>query len=495
MTIGTFKMKRALAFAAAVIMAASVAANSSVNVIGTRTAMAESAAIKENKKKISSAQDKLDDLEKKQAQLDEQISATSDDISKEQENQDAINQQIETVQETILTLEESIEELNTNISALEEQIGISEIKIRNKKEEIDQGIEDFKKRLSAMYVAGSSSYTDILIGADDFYDMLMKLELVKRVADHDNTMINDLNDLKDQYEADEAQLELDKEELEERKATLDEQVEYHTAQKAKLDELYAQSEAVIRQLEIDKAAYENNKAQIDKEHAEFEAQIQKLLEEQEAIKKKEEEERKRAEEEARKKAELERQRQQQAQQAQNNSNSNSSNNGNSSSSNASSGTTTNSGQTSTDNSAYGYNDKSMFTWPCPGYYYISYGVGWRWGAYHQGIDIWSPGIRGAKICAAAAGTVILVSNTCTHDYGKNYSCGCGGGYGNYCIVDHGNGYWTLYGHSQYMSVSQGQHVEQGDVLGIVGSTGHSTGDHLHFEIRINGVPQNPQNYV
>ena len=137
----------------------------------------------------------------------------------------------------------------------------------------------------------------------------------------------------------------------------------------------------------------------------------------------------------------------------------------------------------------------MFTWPVPGFYYISYGVGWRWGAYHQGIDIWSQGIRGAKICAAAAGTVILVSNTCTHDYGKNYSCGCGGGYGNYCIVDHGNGYWTLYGHSQYMSVTQGQHVEQGDVLGIVGSTGHSTGDHLHFEVRINGVPQNPEDYV
>ena len=51
-----------------------------------------------------------------------------------------------------------------------------------------------------------------------------------------------------------------------------------------------------------------------------------------------------------------------------------------------------------------------------------------------------------------------------------------------CIIDHGNGYWTLYGHSQYMSVTQGQHVNKGDVLGIVGSTGYSTGDHLHFEV-------------
>ncbi|MBR1422858.1 MAG: peptidoglycan DD-metalloendopeptidase family protein [Ruminococcus sp.] len=491
-------MKRVLAFAAALMMAAAVAANSSVNVLDTRTALAESAAIKENKKKISTAQGKLDELEKKQAELDEQIEATKDDISKEQENQDAINAQIETVQDTILTLEDSIEELNNEIASLEDQIGISEIKIKNKKIEIDDGIADFKKRLRAMYVAGNSSYTDILIGADDFYDMLMKLELVKRVADHDNTMIDNLNELKNQYEADEAQLEADKAELEENKEALNEQVEYHTAQKQKLDELYAQSEAVMEQLEADKETYESNKAQIDQEQAEFEAQIQKLLEEQEAIKKKEEEERKKAEEEARRKAEEERQRQlaaQQAQQQQSSGGSGTTSSGNSTSTNSSTGTTSNSGQTTTDNSAYGYTQKTQFTWPVPGYYHISYGIGWRWGSYHKGIDIWSPGIRGAKICAAAAGTVILVSNTCPHDYGKNYSCGCGGGYGNYCIIDHGGGYWTLYGHSQRISVSQGQHVNQGDVLGIVGSTGHSTGDHLHFEVRLNGVAQNPVNYV
>ena len=497
MTIETFKMKRLLAAAAAVVMAFCAAGgNSTLNVIkNSTTAMAESDAIKENKKKISSAEDKLDELESRQAELDEKINATKDDISKEQENQDAINAQIETVEETILTLEDSIAEISAQIDELTEQIGISEIMIRNKKDEIDTGIGEFKQRLRALYIAGNGSYSDILIGAEDFYDMLMKLELVKRVADHDNSMIDNLSEMKAQYEADQKKLEEDKAELEERKAELKEQMDYHAAQKAKLNELYSQSQAVIDQLEIDRQAYENNKAQIDKEHEEFEAQIQALLEEQEAIKKKEEEERKKAEEEERKRQEAARLAAQQAQQAQQQSSSSSSNsNGNSQSSSASTGTT-NTNQSSTDNSSYGYKDKSMFTWPVPGFYYISYGVGWRWGAYHQGIDIWSQGIRGAKICAAAAGTVILVSNTCTHDYGKNYSCGCGGGYGNYCIIDHGGGYWTLYGHSQYMSVTQGQHVEQGDVLGIVGSTGHSTGDHLHFEVRINGVPQNPEDYV
>ncbi|MGN1133594.1 MAG: M23 family metallopeptidase, partial [Oscillospiraceae bacterium] len=141
------------------------------------------------------------------------------------------------------------------------------------------------------------------------------------------------------------------------------------------------------------------------------------------------------------------------------------------------------------------NTGAQFIWPVPGFYNITYGVGWRWGAYHAGIDISSNGIRGANICAAAAGTVIVASNTCSHDYGKNSSCGCGGGYGNYCIIDHGNGYWTLYGHSEHINVSVGQYVSQGQVLGTVGSTGFSTGPHLHFEVRLNGVAQNPQNYV
>ena len=158
-----------------------------------------------------------------------------------------------------------------------------------------------------------------------------------------------------------------------------------------------------------------------------------------------------------------------------------------------SGTST--GDGSDPNDAYGYVAKSRFTWPVPGYYHISYGVGPRWGSVHQGIDIWSEGIRGHNIIAADSGTVILVSNTCPHDYGKNGSCGCGGGYGNYCIIDHGDGWWTLYGHSEGITVTEGQWVNKGDVLGTVGSTGYSTGPHLHFEVRINNVPQDPEDYV
>lgn len=99
---------------------------------------------------------------------------------------------------------------------------------------------------------------------------------------------------------------------------------------------------------------------------------------------------------------------------------------------------------------------------------------------HKGIDIGAP--KGTPIKAAASGTVV-------HSGNKN------DGYGNYIILSHGNGVQTYYAHCSQLLVSKGQSVEQGQVIAKVGSTGISTGNHLHFEVRINGVAQNPQNYV
>jgi len=107
--------------------------------------------------------------------------------------------------------------------------------------------------------------------------------------------------------------------------------------------------------------------------------------------------------------------------------------------------------------------------------------------FHSGIDIGAG--YGDKIMAAAAGTVIYV----TEPY---EGCNKGGsGYGNYCIIDHGNGYATLYGHARDIYVSEGQYVSAGQSIGEVGSTGTSTGAHLHFEVRLNGEKKNPLNYL
>ena len=125
---------------------------------------------------------------------------------------------------------------------------------------------------------------------------------------------------------------------------------------------------------------------------------------------------------------------------------------------------------------------------------ISSGFGYRWGTNHNGVDI-SNGTYGAPIYAIADGVVYIVRTGCTHNYPKQYSCGCGGGYGNRVEISHGDGTSTLYGHMLSITVSVGQTVNQGDIIGYVGCTGYSTGTHLHFEIKQNGVQVDPMPYL
>lgn len=135
-----------------------------------------------------------------------------------------------------------------------------------------------------------------------------------------------------------------------------------------------------------------------------------------------------------------------------------------------------------------------FIWPVPGFTNRTSDYGNRWNSLHAGIDIAQSGIRDARVVAAASGTVTVKCSSCTHNYGKYsngkvWSCGCGGGYGNYLYIDHGiyNGqyYRTVYAHlgTGSVAVSSGQYVAQGQMVGRVGTTGMSTGYHLHFELR------------
>jgi murein DD-endopeptidase MepM/ murein hydrolase activator NlpD len=118
-----------------------------------------------------------------------------------------------------------------------------------------------------------------------------------------------------------------------------------------------------------------------------------------------------------------------------------------------------------------------FVWPVLGP--VTSPFGWRWGRMHEGIDIAAG--AGTPIRAAAAGTVIYA--------------GWLGGYGNLTVIDHGGGVATAYGHQSGLAAGSGAYVAQGQVIGYVGSTGHSTGPHLHFEVRVDGVPQDPLGYL
>ena len=128
-----------------------------------------------------------------------------------------------------------------------------------------------------------------------------------------------------------------------------------------------------------------------------------------------------------------------------------------------------------------------FTWPCPSYTRISNYFGYRSAAEthgigstnHKGIDMAAP--YGSNIIAAGSGEVILASYK--------------GGYGNCVMIDHGGGIVTLYGHASSICCSVGQSVKTGDVIAKVGSTGNSTGNHLHFSVLVNGTYVNPASYL
>jgi len=127
-----------------------------------------------------------------------------------------------------------------------------------------------------------------------------------------------------------------------------------------------------------------------------------------------------------------------------------------------------------------------YLWPVSGYYSITDTFGMRThpttGVYkmHTGVDIAGSGIRNKPILAANSGTVL--------------KAGWHTAYGNYVVIDHGGGCSTLYGHASSLNVSAGQKVSRGDVIAYVGSTGYSTGPHLHFEIYENGEYKNPLSF-
>lgn len=126
----------------------------------------------------------------------------------------------------------------------------------------------------------------------------------------------------------------------------------------------------------------------------------------------------------------------------------------------------------------------VYTWPLPGIYPSSNTYGMRLHPilnvmrFHAGTDIGAN--TGTPILAADSGTVTIAT--------------MGSGYGNYVVISHGEGRTTLYAHMSAIGTSAGQNVTKGDVIGYVGSTGLSTGPHLHFEVRVNGVTTDPMSY-
>ena len=405
------------------------------------------------------AQDSISELEQRQAELkqkseqyEKELEENNSKIAKTKQYQKTLLNRIDAVNDEIVVSQEKITTLNNQISAKTK-------KIKKLNSDISSRTNTLRKRIKTIYMSGDVSSLEIILGAKDFSDFLDKVELVRNVSNFDEKLISDIETDMKTVKSEKTALEKDKAKQVKEKKNLQ-------AKQADLQSVVDENKKVLSTL------YTRNKKQEEAIKANngalngIDDQIQSYYEEQ-----------------ARKAAEKARK-----------NNSNNGSNGGSNSGSNNNGSSNNSGGSSNVGGSYTpvTPSGSGYTWPVPGHTALSSVFGADRGTYgHGAIDISDGSIMGATVVAADSGTVVVSNNSCTHICGKSGSCCCGGGYGNYVLIDHGNGKCTIYGHLTRTVVSQGSHVSKGQVIGYVGSTGWSSGPHLHFECRINGTKYDP----
>ncbi len=401
------------------------------------------------------------------AALESQISDIEGDKNYEKQQAAYLEEQIDIIQENINLLNAELEAIKADISTTETNITNLDNDIINQQAAIDENIELFKQRLCMMYMNGNDTSASIVLGSSSFYDMMSRVHMINRIAEYDDKLIDDIVTKIESLEQSKKDLEREKLNLSMKLEEQNKRKEEKDAEIAVLNEKMQYTQYEIDRLAREQAELERDKAEVEAEQAQLQAEEDAWYAEIE-----------RQKQEAQRLWEEEQKRQQQQQQQQNN--------------NSGGGSVSAPSQPS-------YvpvtPSQSGFAWPAPGFSYISSYFGPRWGRNHNGIDVGDGGIMGGACVASQSGTVIAVVNCCTHNFAKNYSCGCGGGYGNYVLISHDGTYSTIYAHMTSAWVSVGDYVSQGQTIGSIGCTGHSTGAHLHFEIRVNGVAQNPLNYV
>lgn len=394
-----------------------------------------------------SAEDSISDLEQQLQQLEQEnqkyqkiLDDTKSDIAEKEEYKSALVSKVQVLDEKIAVTREKISSLNDDIKEKQDAYdkGLSEVE--------DQ-FDALANRLRILYMSGNATDLEIIFGAKDFSDLIDKMELVKSLANSDKELISEIQTKLDELSTKKESLEADKKDLETQQASL-------KSDQDEFNKLISDNDEILKNLYASNSEAQNSLESAALQSDEIEAKISEYYAAQKA-----------AAEHA-------------AQVSQ-------------SSSSSSSGSSS-SGSSSSGSSSVIVPSGSGFAWPTPGF--VSRSSEWfedREVYNHGGIDIAGAGIMGTPVVAAADGTVVATNSSCTHNWGKSYSCGCGGGYGNYVMISHAGGKMTVYGHLTSLTVSSGQSVSRGQVIGYVGSTGNSTGPHLHYECRLNGVRYNP----
>ncbi len=329
-----------------------------------------------------------------------------------------------------------LSKLNDDIDAKEKQIDTTKQELSEAKETEKSQYESMKLRIKYMYEKGDSTYVDLLMEAGSLSELLSKAEYITKISSYDRQKL-------DEYAATKEKIAEKEKALEEEHAELLNLQNETEAKQASVEKLLAAKQTELQNYETKIASAEG---QISEYAKSIEAQENQIKSIEAEIKRKEEEARKKAEEEKKKAAAANR-------------------------------------------AAQTYKTVSLgdisFTWPCPASGRITSGFGGRKSptkgasSNHQGIDISAP--TGTSIVAAAAGEVVIAT----------YSSSAG----NYVMISHGGGVYTVYMHASSLLVSQGQSVKKGQTIAKVGSTGYSTGSHLHFGVRVNGSYVNPTKYV
>ncbi|MBQ9858132.1 MAG: peptidoglycan DD-metalloendopeptidase family protein [Oscillospiraceae bacterium] len=392
-------------------------------------------------------------------EIEKNIENTETEIFKILAKKNAMDEQI------ALTIKE-IENIEEQIALYEQLIEEKEIELQAAQEREDKQLALYRERVRVMEESGNITYLAVIFEAASFSDLLARLDFVFEVMNYDEKLYHDYIDAKEATQRAKEDLEATKKELEATKRELE-------AKKAELEKRREEANNYIKELESTLEGYEALYAEADAAEAEAWAEVDRMIAEYEAEKKRLEEERKRREEEEKKKQEEE------------NKNNNENSGENSGETNDPENEDDTGNEEEEDNNDDGATVHGYFIWPAPASYIVTSRYGMRehpvYGGqrFHYGIDIGAS--RGTNIIAADGGTIISAYK---HD-----------SYGWFAMIDHGNGYITLYAHMDALYVSQGQVVEQGTVLGPCGDTGTATGPHLHFEVRYNGEFQNPLGYL
>ena len=369
------------------------------------------------------------------------------------------------IDQQIALLFTEVENINAQIRSYTELIAANQEELDAAEAKLQELNEKSKERIRAMEEGGEISYWSVIFKAKSFTDLIDRLNMVKEIEAADRKRMNELSEAaaavaaaREELAAEKAALEESRAELKESQAALDEK-------RAEADELLAKLNEDKRALDALEDEWEAEEARVAAEIAAAEVEYTKALRAEEEARRKAEEERKRKEEEERKK-----------QEEANKKPGNGSGGNNGGSGDSGSGDSGNSGGSFVSGeswarpcswikltSPFGYR-----THPVTGQY-----------KFHNGVDLANN--QGTPIYAARSGKVTVATY--------------GGTYGNYVTINHGDGYSSLYAHMTHYVVHKGDTVKKGQLIGYMGSTGRSTGPHLHFSIFYNGSAVNPMNYI